>query len=102
MKGRRKDIRIMSTRYVDSNELGKYALSNAGQLSSKAIVCTAHLMLLQNPKAVLHTSDWVTYLCLVRDWCMKQEIDGVRYYWHPGFSPEDEDTEGGPYAGKLN
>ena len=90
------------SRYVDSNEMVKFALPNRGHLSTKAIVCTAHLMLLQNPKAVLNTNEWVTYLCLVRDWCMNQEIDGVRYYWYPGFSPGDEDTEGGPYAGKLN
>jgi hypothetical protein len=90
------------SRYVDSNEMGKFPLPNRGHLSTKAIVCTAHLMLLQNPKAVLSTNDWVTYLCLVRDWCMKQEIDGVRYYWYPGFSSEDEDTERGACPGKLN
>ncbi len=92
----------MSTRHVTRPISNEYAHPNAGHLSSKAIVCTAHLMLLQNPKAVLKTNEWVAYLCLVRDWCMKQEIDGVRYYWYPGFSPEDEDIEGGPYAGKLN
>jgi len=90
------------SRYVNSNEVDKFALPNRGHLSSKAIVCTAHLMLLQNSKAVLSTKDWVTYLCLVRDWCTKQEIDGVRYYFYPGFSPEDEDIVGGPDAGKLN
>ncbi len=56
-------------------------------------------MLLQNPKAVLSTSDWVQYLCLVRDWCMKQELDGVRY-WHAGFSVEG--VEPGPHTGRLN
>jgi hypothetical protein len=95
----------MSTRYVTgpkSDELDKYAVPDAGDLSTKAIICTAHLMLLQNPKGVLKTSEWVTYLCLVRDWCMKQEIDGVRYYWHAGFSPAVEDIEARPNAGKLN
>lgn len=86
----------------NNNDLGKYPLPDAGHLSSKAIVCTAHLMLLQNPKAVLNTNDWLTYLCLVRDWCMEQEIDGVRYYWYPGFSPENEDIGDSPYAGKMN
>jgi len=80
------------------DDLGKYALPDSGQLSGKAVICTAHLMLLQNPKAVLSTSDWVPYLCLVRDWCMKQEFDGVRYYWHPGFSAEDVE----PSPGRLN
>lgn len=84
----------------DDNDLGKHALPNAGQLSAKAIVCTAHLMLLQNPKAVLNTNDWVTYLSLVRDWCMEQEVNGVRYYWYPGLSSED--VQDSSYAGRLN
>jgi hypothetical protein len=82
------------------NDFDKYALPDAGHLSGKAVICTAHLMLLQNPKAVLTTSDWVPYLCLVRDWCMKQELDGVRYYWHSGFNAED--IESGPHTGRLN
>lgn len=84
----------------NNNDAGMYALPNAGHLSAKAIVCTAHLMLLQNPKAVLNTNDWVTYLGLVRDWCMEQEINGVRYYWYPGFSSED--VQDSSHAGRLN
>ena len=49
------------------DDLGKYALPGSEHLSGKAVICTAHLLLLQNPKAVLSTSDWVPYLCLVRD-----------------------------------
>ena len=83
------------------NDFEEYASVDSGQLSGKAVICTAHLMLLQNPKAVLKTSDWVPYLCLVRDWCKKQEFDGVRYYWHPDFSAEDGGATP-PYAGRLN
>ena len=83
------------------DDLGKYALPDSEHLSGKAVICTAHLLLLQNPKAVLSTSDWVPYLCLVRDWCMKQEFGGVRYYWHPGFSAEDGEASP-PYTGRLN
>ena len=82
------------------NDFGQYALPDSGHLSGKAVICTAHLMLLQNPKAVLSTRDWVPYLCLVRDWCMKQELDGVRYYWHAGFNAEG--VESGPHTGRLN
>ena len=85
---------------LDDN-LGKYALPDSEHLSGKAVICTAHLLLLQNPKAVLSTSDWVPYLCLVGDWCMKQEFGGVRYYWHPGFSAQDGDASP-PYTGRLN
>lgn len=60
------------------------------ELSGKAVVCTAHHMLLQNPKAVMKTADWVPYLLLVKEWCAKQEFDGVRYYWHPGIEPVDQ------------
>ncbi len=52
--------------------------------SVRAIVCTAHLMLLQNDKASIKDADWPPYLSLVRDWCLK-----LPYYWSPGM---DEGT----------
>lgn len=61
-------------------------------LSSKAVACTAHHMMLQNPEARLTKIQWVDYLRLVREWCEVQEIDGVRYYWHTGYSPESDTT----------
>lgn len=61
------------------------------QISARAVVCTAHLMLLQNPEAYVDDTDWVTYLCLVRDWCAEQEIDGVRYYFHPADVEDDSE-----------
>ena len=68
-------------------------------LSARAIVCTAHLMMLQNPKALITTNkDWMEYICLVRDWAKVQEIGGIKIYWHPGYSvemppPHNEDDE---------
>ncbi len=54
----------------------------------RAIVCTAHLLLAQNPKARLQPADWLTYLCLVRDWCLSFEARGVAVYWSPGIVHE--------------
>lgn len=57
--------------------------------SVRAIVCTAHLLLAQNPMATLRDSDWPDYLYLVRDWCLTFEAQGVAVYWSPGL---DEGT----------
>jgi hypothetical protein len=58
--------------------------------SVKAIVCTAHLLLAQNPKAELHPDQWLTYLCLVRDWCLAFRTRGVAIYWEPGIHQDEE------------
>lgn len=54
------------------------------QPAVRAIVCTAHLLLRQNPLAELRDEDWLRYLCLVRDWCLTFEARGVAVYWSPG------------------
>lgn len=65
------------------------------ELSTRAVMCTAHLMLLQNPKARIGVKDWVPFLCLVKDWCAAQEINGVRYYYEPSFQLETDMTVSG-------
>lgn len=64
------------------SEADKHQPSAGASLSARAVVCTAHLMILQNPKAVLHTNDWGYYLALVRDWCAAFEVSSVKVYWH--------------------
>lgn len=58
-----------------------------GILSTRAVLCTAHLLLQQNPGARVAIHDWVPYLALVKAWCEAQAIDGVRYYFEPEFIP---------------
>lgn len=67
-------------------------------LSDKAIDCTAHLLMWQNPRAyfIKGTDDWLLYKRLVRDWCEQFTVKGVAIYWHVGFDPEEIKT------GRLN
>lgn len=54
------------------------------QPAVRAIVCTAHLLLRQNPKAELRDYLWPIYLAMVRDWCLEFRVGGVAVYWSPG------------------
>lgn len=62
-------------------------------LSTRAVLCTAHLMLLQNPGARLAVSDWVPYLRFIKAWCETQAIDGVHYYFEPEFVSQRDSSE---------
>jgi hypothetical protein len=70
--------------------------------ATKAVVCAGHLLMLQNPKALIKTNkDWVEYYKLVCNWCdncyVKTEDGWERIFWHNGYSVEqpahNEDDE---------